>query len=1770
MESPIADPNVVAFLVSYGASVTWDGTKAGIKGLMSLFRRPEGRELATLFEGLRQEDQLKRSSQHLINSILKNLPDEQRESVAGDAERLTHLVLSFLTEPQAGNPPLTGQLRAAILEHTELPDGTDDATIASFTASVVIAVANDDIADAVLLAAVEQIQSTVNMGFERQAATANALGSMLFAEMQDVKQRVRSSFCQPVPDSDAAAKQLVNHLSDSAALLKHIGIQIPDSTYVDTKAVFAPPRLPQGYVRRQTVCERIERLLQQRPILAVTGYPECGKTLALAEFASKTQECFWLDFPTTLSTGIQAMRLLDLALSNYLESGPMSADEIVTALSERLATTPLLIVLDNVERLDDVDLLQPLLTLAEETNGRLRILMAYAEMPDFTAAAKLARVPTWRLPGMEPHEAAGLYQALGIVITKPRLIAATMLCAQYEGHVGMLRLFHEDIAAIQTNTDAASVLADAPRKTTAADFLEALSLRFMKSVSSDVLTLCRRVSLAIAPFRRSLAAALWAIAGDEGVFPVVWKQCKVGVFEHVAEDRFRVPFLYSTSLRRDIEDDEVRKLHKVAADVLFMPPDRAMTVDDAFSCVFHYISAGQPEAALRAALALLTNAMMAERMDILRVLYGRFALVITDDFLRRNVSAESHIFWQMLSAAVANRCGDVSHVEACVLQLAALLEEHEETISDQALWYGRRAMLVFAAISGLPDLAWTAFDGLRTGFMLEAEGKDTGSPLTPLFYAYLGSSRNVTEFVSNVFRRAQSGQLTSEQLWDGGRCWELWRGVGAELYSTIERLHKKDAGEAQVAGDELWRDVEKGLSMALKEMAVVLGATVAIIDIDIFRDMTRAVSRSKTLLRNGESLSPRVRSLALMTCGDALRCAEDVELAETTYRNALAAWPLSDSIDRAKTQNSLAVTVARLGRPDEGLWLGRLAARLLRRGRQEYQHTALARIHMECAVMAIHASRLPQALVSLARAHRVLREHRPNFLEWPALAQVAMSIDRAAESEATLKDIPVPGFTFGLPAVMSGAEELLPSAPDVMVARACEALGFHRKALYYCELSYKEVEDEGLRGMVAVMMYRSARLSQDLEATVQSAVRVFCAPATSFPGNTSSQRDQFLRGVLDSTVALATELAEEDAAVPALEAAREVVRSAPVDKQGYVATVQAAINGLLEARSLGQDDALAAAYQRAIDVKTHNAARNLAWYWCFRFLTARQVSRRDLFVWQWRLVWLTRLTAGSDSQFMAVSLEQQRAFWSRVRTAEDQVSVENIVLTIKQSAVPPQQAWHGLESELARCAYAALGYSGFLPELASMLASGIDVPWLDGIRGKSTAQLLDTILSPIASDVSDEIDSILNLIREIIKCASGTAQETAQDWLAEVAHLSTIHGQVQLGGLNNDGIQSLLALRSYEPSLSSHSHANWFFSLGQVAHTTDVRDNYVFDTVMPLLSSVVIGEFLNVADDLPASFAVRLRLLGLKTDSHCALRDFHESLNSVAIQQYSVGPITRQAVADANSRLRSSQKCAKDVAAAFGELKDDARSLGEQDADVVWACQYSRAQLVMALALPALRYRLCDSAEMIEQLEVAGREMLEALECAVKRKDYQGAAFAAAELATKACVLGEGEKEAEYCAAAMQNAEASLDATLVQAIESQLILRQQWVEPQPQAQWTQIVPEQDIAAFTDTMMQAHGWPEDRRRHVEDDVRKLNQAAIANRDFCKHLQPLQNLGHTRSQATIYTRPTTYTCSCTLLGHKTQIECDDMNAVINAMRRTYCDECKDRQPGRSEDT
>jgi hypothetical protein len=55
-------------------------------------------------------------------------------------------------------------------------------------------------------------------------------------------------------------------------------------------------------------------------------------------------------------------------------------------------------------------------------------------------------------------------------------------------------------------------------------------------------------------------------------------------------------------------------------------------------------------------------------------------------------------------------------------------------------------------------------------------------------------------------------------------------------------------------------------------------------------------------------------------------------------------------------------------------------------------------------------------------------------------------------------------------------------------------------------------------------------------------------------------------------------------------------------------------------------------------------------------------------------------------------------------------------------------------------------------------------------------------------------------------------------------------------------------------------------------------------------------------------------------------------------------------------------------------------------------------------------------------------------------------------------------------------------------------------------EWLRKADEDTIKRFADSVIKAAGYPEDRRRHVEDEVRKMARIELAQRQFFRHLQP----------------------------------------------------------------
>jgi hypothetical protein len=89
-------------------------------------------------------------------------------------------------------------------------------------------------------------------------------------------------------------------------------------------------------------------------------------------------------------------------------------------------------------------------------------------------------------------------------------------------------------------------------------------------------------------------------------------------------------------------------------------------------------------------------------------------------------------------------------------------------------------------------------------------------------------------------------------------------------------------------------------------------------------------------------------------------------------------------------------------------------------------------------------------------------------------------------------------------------------------------------------------------------------------------------------------------------------------------------------------------------------------------------------------------------------------------------------------------------------------------------------------------------------------------------------------------------------------------------------------------------------------------------------------------------------------------------------------------------------------------------------------------------------------------------------------------------------------------------------------------------------------------------------PAERLPGVEREWRSLRLISLERVGWCKHINLMQDLTHIQHPATAYLTDPPRSCVCEKHGHKSYIQHTEAEVVINAFKRAYCHECRDRSP------
>lgn len=118
--------------------------------------------------------------------------------------------------------------------------------------------------------------------------------------------------------------------------------------------------------------------------------------------------------------------------------------------------------------------------------------------------------------------------------------------------------------------------------------------------------------------------------------------------------------------------------------------------------------------------------------------------------------------------------------------------------------------------------------------------------------------------------------------------------------------------------------------------------------------------------------------------------------------------------------------------------------------------------------------------------------------------------------------------------------------------------------------------------------------------------------------------------------------------------------------------------------------------------------------------------------------------------------------------------------------------------------------------------------------------------------------------------------------------------------------------------------------------------------------------------------------------------------------------------------------------------------------------------------------------------------------------------------------------------------------------------------PEAQKAFWAAMSDETVKSYALRILDTLGLPRSRLSNALKDVQAGRLIYQEQQAWCKHLEMLQDLRHTRSKDTYYAIDPNRSCICKKLGHRTQVEDPDPATVIKAFKGTYCQGCTAREP------
>ena len=1580
--------------------------------------------------------------------------------------------------------------------------------------------------------------------------------------------RTQLSDAQSPPVSQGQSRRVdvqlaVSRLVGDAQLQQLLGV--PPDVLLKTAIASEPPALPTPHLSRSSIFPSLARTFDSHRVVAVTGYPECGKTVAMAEFAAfYPGDVFWFSVARSETHTDAWLGLFCFALAQYVGADSFLPNEIRSGLVDR--QNPLLLVIDNVQHCHDLDALSFLVEAAEATPA-ISVLLVGTDEPASVSAVRSRGIVDWRLPGLTEQEAQAIVELAGDALSNVQLAALEFLRLRVDGHLGMLKLSRQAIRRIQTVEQRNAFISQISSALgPGLDSLQSAMIeRLREGLHDDEVDLCRRLSIVVGSFPRRVGERVWGLDRPMGDFHKPWNGCVLGVFESQPSGRYILPDLYRDGFRQEADKDAIKLWHGAVADGFGDREGDSLDVFDVYAAVIHRFLSGNVTAALDSASMYLAFARGPYARKVQAFLIGRFEVWLAHSARDATVPITQRLRWHAIRVQVYTDLNRTDRANSATHELHDLLRTDPSDAAPEAVVLGWAILLLHASRTGQPELALSALNRIER---LPIPVFDVASlPWREFFVisAYLSSSTSPLPFLRTVIKD-RAGKSPEASLWGTITGYDFWRAVIAIIYSRSGHCRVEQGRAAQLA-DEIQALANDCRTAGESEIACLFECLLVHVYIDLIRDFARACATSQlTAACVAEMSDACVAAYVHDTRGDALRCFGRDDEAVACYLKALELWSDSEFQDKAETLSMLGISQAKSGRFHEGIRSACAAANLYAHSTKEDRsgtlEVAAARCLLEGAAFAIRAKEYSRSSRCLVAAHVLLNRRHRDKPEWPALAQVAWALTNRLNPDPINPQPPAPGFTLGLGDIASGTETMVSSAATMMLARACAAVGRPHRALGYFEAVLAECDTCGERMLIGVMALDMAIQIEDLGAATKYAALgsdwLVHPPPKSPKGSEAFVFDH----LIGRTVQLASIHKGDQQLVAELDRAVSAVAESRADNPATQLLANT-LKAYRAARVHGDDAALEDAFQLALQHRALWVARDIAWHWCFRFSLSRPAYESQYFLWHWRLCWLSAEIGSSDAVYLAGVLEQERSYWNHMPEESRSETTTCVLRVLGITDESPRVALQRLVAELATIACTFFNVTDVSREVAAELRLTKEAGYLARPLDALYIRLLDLVLRPgapyVLSRLQEEIASVAG--------ALGLSTASGSEALDRFKGLEALAKVVEVGTPSELAFQGLRIACAKAPDLTANSAAQLYIWLRHFAQFAP--KDFGFERINEILRCTHVVELLGDKDLLPY---VRIRLATCRSTAVAfdAQRRLGRALAVIATQKAMRSPIARSAITSAVATRDSALKELEAIVKEFETLEAEA-SHASLNAEI-WSCCQERGNIRRLTGSILLQQAHEESAK--------DRWLVPSL------KDFRKAVKAAKlmdcsqryELVLKAAFSGQGVARAVNDQSALAEFTEVIDEVRSMGGYDEIIAVQESVEAtdilnvpdrsRPGRSFLAPDDEESIQQFTNHMMQSTGWPEDRRRFVEDDVRKMARIEQEQDGYCQHLQPLQNLLHTDSPLTVYASPTKYTCSCTLLGHETRIETEDIETVIVAMKRVYCANCQHRSPRQGE--